>query len=302
MLSRDTYPDDSALTPRPSVHKRRFFLAKNTDAAKALEYFVAHYAPRHEVRPVLLVVLPDVILISVRDPLGRRPQYLRDVNSAFVRYLNRCLDTSGGMIRPGDPKPIIAVDAESEFAALLEAALAPTKEITPFSRTWCGTIFTPEDAGEWKTAERPEKVNPKTYPAKKIDYQVAKPELQDGDSYHQIQTRFRTHRRAAEARLQAQAQKTGKRFIGPDAPELFDPNFLPEKALFEPSDNRLRGARQRAAVARARSKNYRVRYRECVGDLRAGRTGIVWPAGTNFHHVINGFQRDPAGRLAPLLE
>ena len=302
MLARDNYPDDSGIVPRPSVHKRRFFLAKGTDSVKALEYFVAHYAPRHEVRPVLLVVLPDVILISVRDPLGRRPQYLRDVNSAFVRYLNRCLDTSGGMIRPGDPKPIIAVDADSEFAALLEAALAPTQEITPFSRTWCGTIFTPEDAGEWRTAERPEKVNPKTYPAEAIDYQIAKPEFQDGDSFHQIKTRFRTHRRAAEARLQAQAQKTGKRFIGANAPELFDPNFLPKEPLFEPSEDRLRGAPELVAVARVRSKNYHVRYRECVRDLRAGRIGILWPAGTNFHHVINGFPRDPAGRLTPLME
>ena len=302
MLSRDVYPDDSAVTPRPSVHKRRFFLAEGTDSVGALEYFVAHYAPRHEVRPVLLVVLPDAILVSVRDPLGRRPQFLRDVNSAFVRYLKKYIEVEGGMIRPGDPKPIIAVDADSELGALLEAALAPTQEITPFSRTWRGTIFTPEDAGTWRTAERPEGVNPKTYPAKTIAYQVAKPEFQDSDSFQQIRDRFRIHRRRAEAALQAVAKASGKRFIGAEAPELFDPNFLPKDRLFEPSEDRLRGAPELVAAARERTHNFHVRYRECVRDLRAGRLGIRWPAGTNFHHVINGFPRDPASRLTPLVE
>ena len=302
MRARDVYPHDSVVTPRPSVHKRRFFLVKGTGSVEALEYFVAHYAPRHGVRPVLLVVLPDAILISVRDPRGHRPQFLRDVNSAFVRYLKKHIKVEGGMIRPGDPKPIIAVDADSELGVLLEAALAPTQEITPFSRTWCGTVFTPEDAGEWKTAERPEGVNPKTYPAETIDYQIAKPEFHENDSFDQIRSRFRNRRRAAEAALQADAKKTGKRFIGANAPELFDPNFLPKKRLVEPSKDRLRGARELVEVARKRSHNFHVRYTECVRDLRDGRLGIRWPAGTNFHHVINGFPRDPASRLTPLME
>lgn len=306
MLSRPNCPDEMGMNNRPTVDGRRFFLAKlkKTKALQVIEYLVTHYALIHNVEPVLLVLMPDGLHIGVNDHDGKRSRFLSCTNSMFVRYLNKVLERTGGMIKPGDPKTPVILDAASEMDALLEAALAPTIDITPSAFGWKGCIYTPADAGRWRTIDRPAGLNPKTFPQDSITYRVGKPKFQQDDDYDKIRRRFR---RLVEAGEKAQAKKNraaGKRYLGPNAPSLFNPNFLPKERLAQTNVQkpRFRGAPELVAAAIEQYRYFRRRYQECLLQLRAGVTGIIWPVGTNYHHNINGFAREAGGWLTAQLK
>ena len=289
--------------PRPAVRTTieglRFFDVTNANIRQEIEYKYVHYCLRYNLEPVLLIILPDAILFFANDIDGNTSQFLATANSTIVRSLNKRLGHSGPMIKPGELVTSGILDKDGEIGCLAELAAAPTVGIQGTSTRYAGIIFTPESDRKSRRVERPSHLNPETYPAAVINYRIAKPAMQKNDSWKIIEDRLAARRKRIEKENRCKLRAAGRTYPGVNAPEMTDFKAVPKHRLTPEKGPRLRGADALVAAAIKQLRHFRSTHRVCIELLRADRTGIVWPAGTNFQHKINGFKRHSGDWLTP---
>ena len=284
---------------RPTIENQRFFDVNDSDVLQLIEYCYAWYASLHNVELVQLVVHPDAILCSANDLDGKASKFISEAHNAIVRALNTQTGHSGPMIKPGPLYDPVILDKKHEIQELAEVAASPTIAIQRDSIGYPGAIFTIGSRKLTRRVRRPDCLNPKTYPMEEITYTRAKPQLQKKDSWTTIRKRHNKARLAIEARNRQALLAAGKRYIGIDSPKLTKPGVVHKERLSPPIGPRYRGATALVETARKQQRHFRREYRNCLLALRAGRTEIVWPPGTNFHHNVNGFPRRPGDWLNP---
>lgn len=284
---------------RPTIEGQCFFDVNDPLVLQLVEYCYARNAPLYNVELVQLVVLPDAILCSINDLDGNGSAFLTATHSAVVRTLNDQTGHTGPMLLPGPLQipPILNKDAEVE--ALAEIAASPTVAIQPRSAGYAGTIISVEAHERTRTVTRPEWLNPKTYPDEAITYRPAKPQLQKSDSWHTIRKRAKKARLKVEAQNRQHRRAAGKRYVGIKSVRATRPGVVHKDRLAPPRDPRYRGTADQVETARKQERHFRREYRVCLLALRAGEPDIVWPAGTNFHHKVNGFPRLTGDWLNP---
>ena len=293
------YENQSKPAVRLTVEGLRFFDINNSAVLQEIEYKYAHYCRRYNLEPVLLIVLPDAILFFANDPDGNTSMFLSAANSTLVRSLNKRLGHSGPMIKPGKLSTSGILDKHGEIDCLAELAAAPTIGIKGTSHRFVGTIFTPESNKKVRSVKRPSHLSPKTYPEEEITYRIAKPRLQKDDSWEVIEDRLAARRKRIEKENRRKLHREGRSYPGVKAPEMTNFKAVPRRRLAPEKLPRLRGEDALVAAAIEQLRHFRGTHRVCVELLRADHTEIVWPAGTNFQHKINGFPRDCGDWLTP---
>ena len=293
------YENQSRPAIRLTIEGLRFFDVMKAAILQEIEYKYIHYCKRYNLEPVLLIVLPDAILFFANDLDGNTSLFLSAANSTIVRSLNKQMDHEGPMIKPGKLVTSGILDKDGEVQCLAELAAAVTVGIEGTSVGYVGTIFTPESADKVRSVKRPSHLNPKTYPEAEITYRIAKPRLQKNDSWHDIETRLAARRKRIEKENRRKLREEGRRYPGINAPEMTEFKVVPKRRLVATKLPRFRGADALVAAAIRQLRHFRSTHRACIELLRADHTGIVWPAGTNFQHKINGFPRDSGDWLTP---
>ena len=210
--------------PRPAVRATieglRFFDVTNAKIRQEIEYKYVHYCLRYNLEPVLLIILPDAILFFANDVDGNTSQFLATANSTIVRSLNKRLEHSGPMIKPGKLVTSGILDKDGEIECLAELAAAPTVGIQGTSTRYAGIIFTPESDRKSRRVERPSHLNPETYPVAVINYRIAKPAMQQNDSWKVIEDRLAARRRRIEKENRRKLRAEGRIYPGVNAPEI----------------------------------------------------------------------------------
>lgn len=289
-----SYSNVPSLISRPSRDRRPLFFRAGEEGLEVLEYLLAYFAPLYGFGLVQCVVMPDELTLSLRNyGGGDRSKFQATVLNIWVRTMNKLIDRRGSMIESEPTDCTYLLDAEAEMDELMDAALEPVRRgFVPNSRLWPGTLFTPEDAGEERVIQRPACLNPKGYDDE-VRYTVVAPRHQANESASTVRDGFRERRRREERRIKTQFKRQRRPFLGVDGAFALDPSVVPpapptkeQREMFRASDSRLLDA------ALAKYVEFLKHYAECLQALRDGVIDIVWPPGTNFHHFVNGFERE----------
>jgi len=290
MSEPSEYPPGAYYTIERCVLHRWYRLKPDVSLNSAIAMAMVEACKRTGVQLIVWVFMSNHYHLLVRDPQGRLPEWLRDVNALVARFLNARHETEPGVPlwdrQQHNHTRIQGLDRIVERAVyMLANPVAAGLVRTPWE--WPGLI-TPRahlGRGTGPTYRRPSAFFREDGPVAASGELVSHaPEGVDADV---LRARIFRDLDVAVAAAHQRIQSEGRAFVGVEGLRRLNPFGRPRKRrprrAGRAADRRptlLGSSVEETASMRARSQTFRERYAEALARLRQRAADVLFPPGT----------------------
>jgi putative transposase len=287
---RQVLPGTTSLVTR-RCSERRFFLRPSPTINQIFLYVLALAARRYGVQVHAFCVLSNHFHLVVTDPLACLPEFVRYLDSLVARAANASLGRFEGFWASGTSFSAVAPVAPDDVVAKTAYTLANpvAAGLVQSGAEWPGLWSGPDQIGAGKlTVRRPKKFfRDDGYLPDLVDLELTTPP--GFASAAEFRARVSDALRSLEKKLRREFASARRGFLGVA-------KVLAQKPTARPAPGESRfGLNPRAAAqdtwkrieALTTLTDFLRAYREAWDALRAGVSGVVFPAGTYHLRVMH---------------
>jgi REP element-mobilizing transposase RayT len=286
---RQILPGKTYLTTR-RCSERRFFFKPTAKSKQIFLYALAVYARRYRILVHGFCVLSNHCHLSLTDPYGRLPDFMRDLHSVLARATNCYLDRWDAFWERSSYSAVDLVNAAAVHEKLVYLLANPVAAgLVRHARNWPGLWSDPRRiGGEPYTVERPKRFFDQDgdMPAVAHLQLTPPPGFEDDPSF--VDGLLESLRQAEELAAE-NVEREGRTFLG--AAMILAQSSFARPGSGEPR----RGLRPRVACrnkwkrieALQQLKDFGEAYKAALAAWRTGLRDALFPEGTWLMRVIH---------------